>query len=67
MGPSGVTIGLMAIGMAISIFGITDIILKGYGSLPWAYLITLIIPLFTVGLYKIYKHDKEAKLGKQGK
>lgn len=53
--------------MATSIFGITDIILKGYGSLPWAYLITLIIPLFTVGLYKIYKHDKEAKLGKQGK
>lgn len=63
----GVTIGLMAVGMGISIFGITDIILKGYGSLPWAYLITLIIPLFTVGLYKIYKHDKEAKLGKQGK
>ena len=56
-----VTIGLMVIGLAISAFGITAIILKGYGSLPYAYLITLIIPLFTVGIYKIVKHDKQAK------
>ena len=59
-----VTIGLMAIGLAISAFGITAIILKGYGSLPWAYTITLIIPLFTVGIYKICKHDKAEKSGK---
>lgn len=58
----GVTIGLMVIGLAISVFGITNIILKGYGSLPYAYLLFLIIPLFTVGIYKIYKHDQEAKL-----
>lgn len=56
-----VTIGLMVIGLAISAFGITAIILKGYGSLPYAYLITLIIPLFTVGIYKIHKHDQAAK------
>ena len=56
-----VTIGLMVIGLAISAFGITAIILKGYGSLPYAYLITLIIPLFTVGIYKIVTHDKQAK------
>jgi len=53
-----VTIGLMVIGLAISKFGITAIILKGYGSLPLAYTITLIIPLFTVGIYKIVKHEK---------
>ena len=53
-----ITIGLMVIGLGISAFGITAIILKGYGSLPWAYTITLIIPLFTVGIYKIVKYDK---------
>ena len=52
---------LMVIGLAISAFGITAIILKGYGSLPLCYTVTLIIPLFTVGLYKLYKHDKAAK------
>lgn len=57
----GITIGLMVIGLAISAFGITAIILKGYGSLPLCYTVTLIIPLFTVGLYKLYKHDKAAK------
>lgn len=62
-----VTIGLMVIGLAISAFGITAIILKGYGSLPWAYTITLIIPLFTVGIYKIYRHDKEEKLAAEQK
>lgn len=54
----GITIGLMAIGLAISAFGITAIILKGYGALPLAYLITLILPLFTVGIYKIHRHEK---------
>ena len=57
---AGVTIGLMVIGLGISAFGITAIILKGYGSLPWAYTITLIIPLFTVGIYKLVKHGKDA-------
>jgi len=56
-----VTIGLMGIGLAISAFGITAIILKGYGALPMAYVITLILPLFTVGIYKICKHDKGEK------
>ena len=56
---AGVTIGLMVIGLAISAFGITAIILKGYGSLPWAYTITLILPLLTVGIYKLVKHGKE--------
>lgn len=55
----GITIGLMVIGLAISAFGITAIILKGYGALPVCYLITLIIPLFTIGIYKIYQHDRE--------
>lgn len=55
----GITIGLMVIGLAISAFGITAIILKGYGALPVCYLITLIIPLFTIGIYKIYQHDKK--------
>ncbi|MCI2058556.1 MAG: hypothetical protein LKJ80_05040 [Oscillibacter sp.] len=59
----GVTIGLMVVGLAISAFGITAIILKGYGSLPLAYTVTLIIPLFTVGIYKIVKHDKAEKAG----
>ncbi len=51
-----VTIGFVVIGLLISKFGITSIILKGYGSLPYAYLITLIIPLFTIGIYKLVKH-----------
>ena len=51
-----ITIGLVIIGLLISKFGITAIILKGYGALPYAYLITLIIPLFTIGIYKIVKH-----------
>ena len=55
----GVTIGLMAVGLGISAFGITAIILQGYGSLPLGYLITLIIPLFTIGIYKLHQHGRE--------
>ncbi|MDD7408279.1 MAG: hypothetical protein SOV71_06855 [Anaerovoracaceae bacterium] len=51
-----ITIGFVVIGLLISKFGITAIILKGYGAMPYAYLITLIIPLFTIGIYKLVKH-----------
>ena len=49
--------------MVLSIYGATaigivDLIAKGYGALAYVFIIVLIIPLLTVGVWKIYKASR---------
>jgi len=46
---------LLLCGLGISIFGLKDLIQKGYGSLSWGVFIVFFIPLMTIGLYKMIK------------
>jgi uncharacterized membrane protein YkvI len=39
----------------ISTFGLVNLIAKGYGSAAWGFLIAYIIPILTLGVYKIAK------------
>jgi len=36
-------------------FGLIDLIAKGYGTLTWAILLVYLLPLFSIGLYKVIK------------
>ena len=47
--------GLMIIAGGLSHVGIVNLIAAGYGTLAWAYFMVFIIPLFTIGLYKLRK------------
>ena len=38
---------------AISSFGLTGLIAKGYGTLAWVMFIVYVIPILTLGIYKI--------------
>lgn len=49
---------LLSIGLGISNFGLIALIAKGYGSLSWLVFVVFVIPLFTVGLYKMINHAK---------
>jgi uncharacterized membrane protein YkvI len=51
-----IAIGLLVGALLMSRFGIIDLISKGYGALAWAYMIILVLPVFTIGLWKIAKH-----------
>ena len=53
-----VAIGLTLLGVAISTFGLTGLIAKGYGTICWGFLIVYVIPMLTLGIYKIVKADK---------
>jgi uncharacterized membrane protein YkvI len=46
---------LILTGFGISSFGLVNLIAKGYGSSSWGFLFIFVIPLFTVGIYKIIK------------
>ena len=48
-----VSVGLLLCGLAISKFGLIALIAKGYGSISWGFFAVFIIPLLTVGLYKL--------------
>lgn len=53
-----VAIGLTLVGVAVSTFGLTALIAKGYGTICWGFLIVYVIPMLTVGIYKIVKSGK---------
>ena len=53
-----VAIGLTLLGVAVSTFGLTGLIAKGYGTICWGFLIVYVIPMLTIGIYKIAKAGK---------
>ncbi len=53
-----VAIGLTLLGVAVSTFGLTGLIAKGYGTICWGFLVVYVIPMLTIGIYKISKAGK---------
>jgi uncharacterized membrane protein YkvI len=50
------TIALVTLFIAVVLadrFGIINLIAKGYGSLTWAFLLVIFVPLVTVGVWRI--------------
>ena len=45
-------VALLASG-TLSVFGIVNLIAQGYGTLAWGYLFVYLIPLFSVGVYRL--------------
>lgn len=54
-----IAVTLTLIGIGISVFGLTDLISKGYGTICWGFLVVYVIPMMTIGLYKIIKNSKD--------
>ena len=52
-----VALVLLLIGLGLSTFGLIPLIAKGYGTVSWGFFIVYIIPLVTLGLYKIFKKN----------
>ena len=45
--------GTLIIASVLANFGIVDLIAEGYGNLAWGFLLVYLIPLFTVGIYRL--------------
>ncbi|MEM7080313.1 MAG: hypothetical protein AAF513_16965 [Pseudomonadota bacterium] len=52
---AGVALLAMCLAGALSFVGIVDLIAEGYGTLAWGFLAVYALPLFTVGIYKLYR------------
>ena len=45
-------------GVAVSTFGLTGLIAKGYGTICWGFLFVYLTPMLAIGIYKIAKSGK---------
>ena len=51
---SGIGIGLLIISIFLAnAVGLVDLIAKGYGALTWGYWIVFVIPVLTIGIWKV--------------
>jgi uncharacterized membrane protein YkvI len=46
---------VLLISLLLASFGITALVAKGYGNMAWGYLIIYMIPLLTIGVFKIWR------------
>ena len=50
-----ISLVLLLIALGISTFGLIPLIAKGYGTVSWGFLVVYIVPVMTLGLWKILK------------
>lgn len=53
----GATIGILCVSILFSKVGIIDLIAQAYNALAYAFILLFLLPLLTVGVYKIWKKD----------
>lgn len=53
-----IAVVVLLIAFGLSTFGLIDLIAKGYGSVSWGFFVVMVIPLVTIGIYKIKKNIK---------
>ncbi len=54
-----VTVVCLVLGVCVSTFGLTGLIAKGYGTITWGFFAVYVVPVLTVGVYKLYKAKKD--------
>jgi len=53
-----IAVSLLLMALGISTFGLITLISKGYGAASWAFLAVYILPLLTLGIYRIINTSK---------
>ena len=46
--------------------GLIDLVAKGYGALSYAFIVIMVIPLLTVGIWRIYQGQGNPQNGPSG-
>jgi uncharacterized membrane protein YkvI len=51
---------LLVLGAFLARFGLIDLIARGYGTLTWAFWLVYLLPLFTLGLWRLSRPESHA-------
>jgi uncharacterized membrane protein YkvI len=52
-----IAVSAILVSAGLSLWGITSLIAKGYGTMAWGFLVVYVIPLMTIGIYRIRKRE----------
>lgn len=50
-----IAVSAILLSAGLSLFGITSLVAKGYGTMAWGFLVVYVIPLLTIGVYRMRK------------
>jgi len=56
-----IALAFLLIALTVSTFGLINLIAKGYGTASWGFLIVFILPVLSIGVYKIVQKDRPTK------
>jgi len=51
-------VGLLLSGTLLAGVGLVDLIARGYGTLTWVFLVVYVVPVLTLGLWRISRKDE---------
>jgi uncharacterized membrane protein YkvI len=51
---AAIAVFAILVSAGLSLIGITDLIAKGYGAMAWGFLVVYVLPLMTLGIYRLY-------------
>ena len=55
---SVIAVSAIVVSAILSLWGITNLIGQGYGTMAWGFLAVYVVPLLTIGLYRIIKSKR---------
>ena len=50
-----VAVTLLVVGALLAQFGLIDLVARGYGTLTWVFLVVVLTPLLTLGVWKLVR------------
>ncbi|MCZ6514849.1 MAG: hypothetical protein O6850_03180, partial [Acidobacteria bacterium] len=53
-----IAVGILVIATIGSRFGLIHLIEKGYGTITWGFLILFVVPVLTIGVWRILRHKE---------
>jgi uncharacterized membrane protein YkvI len=54
---AGIAVAAILVSAGLSLWGITALIAKGYGTMAWGFLLVYVIPLLTIGIYRLARRN----------
>lgn len=55
---AAIAILAILVSAGLSLIGITDLIAKGYGTMAWGFLLVYVLPLMTLGIYRLFNAQR---------
>ena len=58
-----IAIGMLSIGAVSAQVGLMDLIARGYGTITWGFVVIFVIPVLTLGVWRILKSARALPFG----